>query len=103
MGFSAIKIELPRATDVHTTEDTLTVDLTDGRSISVPLVWYPRLEHASFEERALWRIIGRGQGIHWEALDEDISVEALLVGKPSAEGPDSLRQWLQSRAASAST
>jgi len=85
MSISAVKIEIPYAVDVHITEDTLSVDFSDGRSISVPLGWYPRLEHASPEERKNWRLIGNGLGIHWEDIDEDISVKGLLAGKPSGE------------------
>jgi hypothetical protein len=97
MNILAVEIEIPFAVDVHTTEDTLTVDLSDGRTISVPLGWYPRLEHADPNERTNWRFIGKGQGIHWEAIDEDISVEGLLAGKPSAESQTSLKKWLQGR------
>ncbi len=67
------------------TRDTLTVDLSDGRTIAVPLGWFPRLVNATPEERNNWRLIGRGYGIHWEDIDKDISVEGLLTGKPSGE------------------
>jgi hypothetical protein len=97
MRIFAVEIETPSAVDVHTTEETLTVELSDGRTISVPLGWFPRLEHADPEERMNWRFIGKGQGIHWKDLDEDISVEGLLAGKPSAESQTSLKKWLQSR------
>lgn len=93
----AVEIELPYAVDVRSNDDTLTVDLSDGRTISVPLGWYPRLAHANDRERANWRLIGKGQGIHWEDLDEDISVEGLLAGKPSAESQSSFKKWLQER------
>ena len=99
MNILAVEIEIPYAEDVQTTDDTLTVDLSDGRTISVPLGWYPRLEYASAEERANWRLIGRGQGIHWEDIDEDISVEGLLSGKPSGESQASFKKWLHSRGA----
>jgi len=92
-----VEIEIPFAVDVHSTEDTLTVDLSDGRTISVPLDWYPRLEHVTPEELQNWRFIGKGQGIHWADLDEDISVEGLLAGKSSTESQASLKKWLQSR------
>jgi hypothetical protein len=75
----------------------LTVDLVDGRTVSVPLAWYPRLAHASAPERENWRLIGRGEGIHWPDLDEDISVEGLLVGRPSGESQASFQRWLLSR------
>jgi hypothetical protein len=97
MNILAFDVERPLAVDVRTTEDTLTVDLSDGRTISVPLGWYPRLEHASPGERADWRLIGKGQGIHWEKLDEDISVEGLLAGRPSCESQNSFKKWLQKR------
>lgn len=79
------------------TEDTLTADLMDGRTISVPLAWYPRLVHGTPDERANWRLIGGGHGIHWPALDEDISVANLLLGQPSAESQQSLQHWLDKR------
>ena len=81
------------------TEDTLTADLMDGRTISVPLAWYPRLMHGTPDERANWRLIGGGHGIHWPALDEDISVTNLLLGQPSAESQQSLQRWLDTRQA----
>ena len=99
MNILAVEIEIPYAVDVHATEDTLTADLSDGRTISVPLGWYPRLEHASPGERANWRLIGRGHGIHWEDIDEDISVEGLLSGKPSGESQTSFKKWLHGRQA----
>jgi hypothetical protein len=89
MNISAYNIEIPYVVNVQVTEDSLTVDLSDGRTISAPLGWYPRLEHATAEERTNWRLIGKGQGIHWEDLDEDISAESLLAGKTSGESQDS--------------
>src|SRR6184192_1576123 len=86
-----------RVSKVRCTEDTLTVDLSDGRTISVPLAWYPRLVHGTFEERSDWRLIGRGEGIHWPQLDEDISVEGLLAGRPSGESQRSLARWIDAR------
>ena len=73
---------LPLAVSVQVTDDALSVDLSDGRTIFVPLGWYPRLEYATPEERKKWRLIGNGHGIHWEDIDEDISVEGLIFGKP---------------------
>jgi hypothetical protein len=102
MNSSTIRVPLARAQDVTVTEDTLTVELSDGRSISVPLAWYPRLLHGTPEERATWRLIGRGTGIHWPALDEDISVENLLAGRASGESQSSLKRWLAQRASSKS-
>ena len=75
MNISAIEKEIPKAEDVKITDDTLSVDLSDGRTISVPLEWFPRLVHATLEERNNWRLIGKGHGIHWEDIDEDISVK----------------------------
>jgi hypothetical protein len=75
----------------------LSVELTDGRTISVPIAWYPRLSHATQEERGDWRVIGNGVGIHWPRLDEDISVENLLAGQPSGESQASLKRWLETR------
>ncbi len=73
-----------RVKDVHFTEDTLAVDLLDGRTIIVPLVWYPKLLEASPEQRRNWKISGAGYGIHWPDLDEDLSTEGLLRGAPAA-------------------
>ena len=78
-------------------ESTLTVDLSDGRTIQVPLEWYPRLLHASENERNNWRLIGNGEGIHWETLDEDISLLDIIFGRPSGESKSSLQKWLDSR------
>lgn len=97
MSSSLTDIVIPAATTVAVTEDTLTVDLSDGRSISVPLAWYPRLAHGSAKERMNWRLIGRGEGIHWPELDEDISVEGLIAGRPSGESQQSLSKWLSGR------
>ncbi len=93
----AIEIEIPNAEDVAVTEDTLSVDLSDGRTLSVPLAWFPRLVHATPEERNQWRLIGKGQGIHWEVLDEDISVEGLLAGRASGESQASFKKWLNQK------
>lgn len=77
---------------------TLTIELVDGRSISVPLAWYPRLLHATQSELRNWRVIGKGEGFHWPDLDEDISVENLLAGRPSGESQASFEKWLRARA-----
>jgi hypothetical protein len=97
MSTSAVEREIPDAIDVKVTDDTLSVELSDGRTISVPLDWYPRLTHATETERNNWRIIGRGHGIHWEDIDEDISVEGLLAGRPSGESQSSFKKWLEGR------
>jgi hypothetical protein len=85
------------ARSVSFSEDSMTVLLDDGRSLSVPLVWYPRLLDGSSEERARYELIGNGEGIHWPDLDEDISVEGLLAGRRSAESPRSLAKWREER------
>jgi hypothetical protein len=103
MSTSAVEIEVPFVENVTVSNDTLCVDLSDGRSISVPLAWYPRLMHASLAERRRWRSIGRGVGIHWEDIDEDISVEGLLAGKRSGESQASFRKWLAKRSARLTT
>jgi hypothetical protein len=90
MGVSALRVKVTR--------DTLSVDLSDGRTIVAPLAWFPRLIHATSKERNAWRLIGRGVGIHWDAIDEDISVANLLNGQPSAESQGSLKKWLAARA-----
>ena len=86
-----------RAVGVKVTEDELTVQLEDGRLLAVPLVWYPRLLHGSKRERARWRFIGRGLGIHWPSLDEDINIEDLLAGRSSGESQASLKRWFEGR------
>jgi hypothetical protein len=82
---------------VTVTADTLSVELSDGRGVSVPLAWFPRLLHGAPEEREHWELIGRGSGIHWPDLDEDISLEGLLAGRSSAESQQSLSRWLKAR------
>ena len=94
---STIEIDMPMALNVSVSEDTLSVDLRDGRSMLVPLAWYPRLASGSVKERDNWRLIGQGSGIHWEELDEDISLIGLLEGKPSGESLGSFRRWLGAR------
>ena len=86
------------ARKVSVSDDSLVVDLADGRTLSAPLVWFPRLLHATPQERGNWRLIGRGEGVHWPDLDEDISMVGLIAGRPSAETPDSLKRWLKKRA-----
>ena len=99
MNISTVEVRVPDAEDVTVTEDTLTAELSDGRTISVPLAWYPRLVHATEEERGNWRLIGGGHGIHWPDLDEDVSVEGLLAGRPSNESQKSLQRWLEAKQA----
>ena len=92
-----IDVQLAKAQNVIVTEDTLSVDLVDGRTVSVPLGWYPRLLYASEEELSNWRLIGRGEGIHWSDLDEDISIESMVFGKASGESQKSFQRWLEKR------
>ncbi|MFV1968648.1 MAG: DUF2442 domain-containing protein [Pirellulaceae bacterium] len=97
MTSSTVDTQHVRVTTVSVSSDLLTVELSDGRIISAPLSWYPRLCHGTPEEREDWRLIGGGRGIHWPPLDEDISVENLIFGKPSAESQASLKRWLDNR------
>lgn len=97
MSTLTIEYEKVKAMNVIVNDDTITVDLEDGRTVSAPLAWYPRLIHASEKERSNWRLIGSGQGIHWEDLDEDISIENLLFGKTSGESQKSFKKWLANR------
>jgi len=99
MATSPLEVRQALAQQVRVTKDTLTVDLVDGRSVSVPVAWYPRLAHGTPAEQANWELIGRGHGIHWPQLDEDISVEGLLSGHGSSETQASLQRWLKSRKA----
>jgi len=85
------------AEHISLTEDSPTADLADGRTISVPIVWFPRLAHGTLQERSNWRLIAGGEGIHWPDLDEDISVDSLLAGRRSGESRESLRRWLERR------
>jgi len=98
---SSLLIETRVVTVQHVavTGDSLVVDLVDGRTVSVPLAWYPRLRHGQPEERNNWRLIGQGEGVHWPDLDEDISAENILFGQPSCESQRSLARWLQTRSA----
>jgi hypothetical protein len=97
MNTLLVEIRNAIAIDVSVSEDTLTVDLEDGRTVSVPIGWYPRLQHGTPDERSNWRFIGKGEGIHWSDLDEDISIEDLIAGIPSGESQRSLQRWLEGR------
>ncbi len=97
MSILMTEIEDSLAQNVNITDDTLTVDLNDGRTISVPIIWYPRLSNGTDKERKNWRLIGNGTGIHWNDLDEDISIIGLLSGKHSGESQKSLQKWLSKR------
>lgn len=97
MSASGTEIGEAVAQSVNLSDDALVVDLADGRTITVPLGWFPRLAHGTVAERANWRLIAAGEGVHWPDLDEDISVERLLAGRRSGEAQESLRRWLQRR------
>lgn len=99
---SLVWIRTAPAQNVSVSDDSLIVDLDDGRTISVPLAWFPRLLNGSEEERDNWRFIGRGEGIHWPQLDEDISVEGIISGRPSGESQPSFKRWLEARQKSTS-
>jgi hypothetical protein len=86
-----------RATSVRLSNDALIVDLSDGRTVSAPLAWYPRLLNGTPAERDDHQLIGEGLGIHWPQLDEDISVEGILAGRRSHESKESFEHWLASR------
>ncbi len=98
MSSLVLEIRSAWAQRVVITDDTLSVDLSDGRTISVPLAWFPRLFAGTESERVNWRLIGQGQGIHWPDLDEDISVENLILAKSSGESQQSLKNWQAGRA-----
>lgn len=97
MSISITEIQVAKGENVSVTDDTLTLDLVDGRTISIPLAWYPRLLHGTNDERAHWEWIGDNEGIHWPDLDEDISVEGIIAGRRSGESQRSLLRWLENR------
>ena len=99
MSSLATEIEEARAQSVRVSEDSLAVDLVDGRTIIVPLGWYPRLWNATPEERKQFEVFGDGAYIHWPDLDEDLTVAGLLAGSHSGESPKSLKKWLKDRKA----
>ena len=92
-----IEMMIPDAMSVEVNDDSLTVELDDGRTLSVPIVWYPRLSRATPAERANFCIEGGGSVIHWPDLDEDVSVEGLLAGRRSMESQGSFARWLAGR------
>ena len=92
-----MEIEDARALSVQISDDALSVDLVDGRTIIVPLGWYPRLWHASAQERENFEVIGDGAYIHWPDVDEDLTVAGLLQGRRSGESSKSLKRWIDSR------
>ena len=97
MSSLAVETREARARSATVTDDAITVDLVDGRTIIVPLVWFPRLWHGRPQERKHFEIFGDGAYIHWPDLDEDLTVAGLLAGQRSGETPGSLRKWLRSR------
>ena len=97
MSISVVEMRMPEVSDVAVSEETLSVELSDGRTLSVPVGWYPRLAYATDEERTNWTIMDEGHGIHWRDLDEDVSLEGLLAGYASRESQASLRRWLEGR------
>jgi hypothetical protein len=96
MSTSTVDVQ---AKSVAITEDALIVCLVDGRTITVPLEWFPRLVHGTTAERKNWRLIGKGEGLHWPDLDEDININDLLLGRRSGESQNSFQRWLQQRTA----
>jgi hypothetical protein len=97
MTISTLEVALPRAVAVMIDDCTLSIELSDGRTISAPLVWFPRLLHAQPAERQDWRLVGEGEGVHWPPIDEDIGVELMVAGRPSNESAQSLAKWLATR------
>src|SRR6266487_2660525 len=94
---AVVTLILPRIISVTVTDDTVSVDLEDGRTIAVPIGWYPRLAYGTPEERANVQIASAGYGLHWPDLDEDIGVDGLLLGKKSTESAASFARWLERR------
>lgn len=94
---TTLVIEDPIATSAMVNTDELSITLEDGRTLTIPLSWYPRLFHGTESEKSKFILIGNGRGIHWPDLDEDISIEGLIAGRPSTERKESLDKWLKSR------
>jgi hypothetical protein len=103
MSGSAVENHEILATYVVVSAESLTVSLSDGRQLVLPLEWYPRLKFGTPAERNNWRLVGDGVGIHWADLDEDLSVEGFLAGRKSIESPKSIKRWLTERGMGAST
>ena len=97
MNTSRVSIPIVPIKNVNIADESLTVDLADGRIITVPIAWYPRLSHGKPEERNNWRLIGNGEGIHWPDLDEDISVDNIVLGQSTGESQKSFAKWLKQR------
>jgi hypothetical protein len=96
---SMIEAQTPKVEGVSVAEDTLKVEFSDRSTISLPLAWYPRLVHATQDERDNWELIGEGQGIHWPDLDEDLSAEGLIFRRSSGESRRSFERWLEAKGA----
>jgi len=97
MGSSGVEVQEARAQSVKVNDESLRVDLVDGRTIIVPLAWLPRLWYGTRTERNRFEIFGGGAYIHWPELDEDLTVAGLLAGRRSGESPRSLKKWLATR------
>ncbi len=97
MRTSRAEARAPSALRARIVDDAVVIDLSDGRTVTAPLAWYPRLLHGTARERRHWQLIGGGEGVHWPDLDEDLSVEGLLAGRPSAESQVSFKKWLEGR------
>lgn len=98
MSSSTVDVQSATAINIVLDDATVSFELADGRIVSAPIAWYPRLLHGTPAERNDWRLIAGGRGIHWPALEEDISVDNLLNGQPSGESQASLKKWLEQRA-----
>ena len=99
MTLPPVEATSPTAPHIIVTAEELTAELYDGRIISVPLAWYPRLTYATQQERENWEFIGMGQGLRWPDLDEDISIEGLIAGRKSGESARSFQRWLEAKQA----
>ena len=99
MATLTVEVEVPGAVSLDVTAEALSANLSDGRRITVPLEWYPRLVNATQDERVNYELYGEGQYIHWPDLDEDLTVEGLIAGKKSGESPDSFERWLEAKKA----
>lgn len=97
MSISIDKRDEVLATALHFTNQSLIVDLADGRTVTVPLSWYPRLVHATKQERDNWEMLFGGEGFHWPDLDEDLSVDGFVKGRPSGESTRSFARWLKAK------
>jgi hypothetical protein len=97
MSSSRIDLSVALGKSVQFSKDALIIELTDGRTLSVPLAWYPRLNWGTEKERSNWELIGHGEGIHWPDLDEDLAIEDMLAGRRSGESSASLQRWLAQR------